>query len=76
MKKEIKDNELEMINGGSYHIYNNDKITFDNVPGVYQLCHSRYEAQAEMDALIGKFNTTAEYDRACFQLLCDKGWLA
>jgi len=76
VKTEINENELELINGGSYHIYNNNRIKFDNVPGVYQLNWNRYEVQAEMDKLIGKFNTTAEYDQACFQMLLNNGWLA
>lgn len=75
MRQEINETELELVNGGSYHIYNNNNITWDNCPGVYHLACSRYEAQAVMDALIGQFETTKEYDRACYKALKSRGWL-
>lgn len=73
--EKLGDDELDMISGGSYHIYNNDRISWDNVVGVYELNCSRYEAQAVMDSMIGQFATTAEYDNACFMELCNRGWL-
>ena len=75
MRVEIGDIELTNVNGGSYHIYNNHAIRFDNVKGVYMLKVDDYTAMAAMDNLIGRFDTVEEYDNACFEMLKNNGWL-
>lgn len=78
MKMEINDNELDMVNGGNYYINkNNLKVAFTTIKGTaYQLKNcTANQAMDVMDALIGKYNTTEEYDRACVNALKAKGWL-
>lgn len=78
MKIEMNDNELELVNGGNYYINkNNLKLAFTTIKGVaFQLKNcTANQAMDVMDALIGKYNTTEEYDQACVNALKAKGWL-
>ncbi len=78
MKTEINDNELDMVNGGNYYINkNNLKVAFTTIKGVaYQLKNcTANQAIYFKDALIGKYNTTKEYDKTCVKALKAKGWL-
>lgn len=78
MRTELMDGDLELVAGGNYYINkNNLKVAFTTIKGqAFQLhgCTGN-QAMDVMDALIGKYNTTAEYDRACVQALRAKGWL-
>lgn len=79
MRKQIEDNEMELVAGGNYYINkNNIKVAFTTIKGkAYQLsgCTGN-QAMDVMDSLIGKYNTTAEYDQACVQALKDAGYLS
>ena len=78
MKIEINDQELENVNGGYYHIWNDDSINFDTIPGKewYLKPGARYQAMAIMDGLAGQFQTMAQYDQACYEAIRDAGLLA
>lgn len=78
MRSEIMDGDLELVAGGNYYINkNNLKVAFTTIKGKAFQLHDCTGNQAMdiMDALIGKYNTTAEYDQACVKALHDAGYL-
>ncbi len=78
MRNEITDNELELVAGGNYYLNkNNGKVAFTTIKGVaFQLKNcTPGQAMDVMDGLIGKYNSTEEYDQACVDALKAKGWL-
>lgn len=78
MRTEMMDQDLELVAGGNYYINkNNLKVAFTTIKGqAFQLhdCTGN-QAMDVMDALIGKYATTEEYDQACVAALAAQGWL-
>ena len=78
MRKELAYDDMELVAGGNYYINkNNLKVAFTTIKGqAFQLhdCTGN-EAMDVMDALIGQYDTTEEYDWACVEALRDHGWL-
>ena len=76
MRKEISDMGLEQVAGGRYFI-NTDKklVVFQHVEGVFQLKCKPSTAMDAMDELIGQYETEAEYDQACVDMLRENGWI-
>lgn len=76
MREELNMEEMTSVSGGRYIINGNTKqVHFRDVNRTYNLKCSPYEAMEAMDALIGKYATEAEYDKACIKMLLSKGWI-
>jgi len=77
MREELKDLEVEKVNGGKVYVNGNTKkMAFDTIPGAFAFKNcTAYDILALCDAEIGKHATNAEYDQACYNLLKSKGWI-
>lgn len=78
MRNELSNEELGQISGGRYFIDNRSVVYFETIDNDgYQLKGegARYQAQAIMDGLIGKYNSQSDYDNACLDALNAAGLL-
>lgn len=76
MREELKDDALDMVNGGRYVINAKMmKIAFRDAKKTYNLKCSQYEAMQLCDSLIGSYASEEEYDNKCIAELKARGWI-